>query len=103
MGKVHVLFQVQITYFYYWCKFISENCSLNRAVLGRNQSHVTKYQCTVMAKSFQPVVVSRSYKDWNSAGPVKVLADLNNFGPKLFGLFFNITDSRHTFSFLLPC
>ena len=32
-----------------------------------------------MAKSFQPVVVSRSYKDWNSAGPVKVLADLNNF------------------------
>ena len=31
----------------------------------------------------------RSYKDWNSAGPVKVLADLNNFAPKLFVLFFN--------------
>ena len=29
-----------------------------------------------MAKSFQPEVVSRSYKDWNSAGPVKVLVDL---------------------------
>ena len=43
-----------------------------------------------MAKSFQPVVVSRSYKDWNSAGPVKVLGDLNNFAPKLFVLFFNI-------------
>ena len=37
--------------------------------------------CTVadMAKSFQPVVVSRSCKDWDSAGPVKVAADLNNF------------------------
>ena len=45
---------------------------------------------SVMAKSFQPVVVRRSYKDWKSVGPVKVLVDLNNFGPKLFGLFFNI-------------
>ena len=30
-----------------------------------------------MAKSFQLVVVSRSYKDWNSAaGTVKVLAEI---------------------------
>ena len=36
---------------------------------------------TDMAKSFQPVVVSRSYKDWNSARPVKVLADLNTVNP----------------------
>ena len=43
-----------------------------------------------MVKCFQPVVVSRSYKDWKSAGPVEVLADLNNFGQKLFGLFMNI-------------
>ena len=40
-----------------------------------------------MEKSFQPVVVSRSYKGWNAAGPVKVLVDLNNFAPKLFVLF----------------
>ena len=44
-----------------------------------------------MAKSFQPVVVSRSYRDWNSAAEtVKVLAQINNFGLKLLGLFFNI-------------
>ena len=43
-----------------------------------------------MAKSFQPAVVSRSYKDWNSAGPVKVLADVNKFLTKNVWLFINI-------------
>ena len=44
-----------------------------------------------MAKSFQLVVVSRSYKDWNSAaGTVKVLAQINNFGPKFVWFYFLI-------------
>ena len=65
-----------------------------------------------MAKSFQPVVVSRSYKDYNSAGPVKVLAALNIFLTKIVWFIFQYyINSRHRPyflndfqpSFLLPC
>ena len=53
-------------------------------------SRLTQLQrcCLRHGKIFSASGGHRSYKDWNSAGPV-VLADLNNFAPKLFVLFFN--------------